>query len=279
MAKATKVVYLNGTPYVEGQGLVYQSCAGSTCHANGAVGAGRNGAPHGLNFDVQPLTKSATDADLAVLKHGINEVRDEAEDLWSAIDSNFMPPPKVGERPDLNWFSDAAGTMPAMLTALDLSDARDKVRNWLACAAPIVAATTDSPQASKVSSLGSVMNSGAVSVTVDFTSIYDNLLKTCVSCHSGAATPYKNQVFDATTKEMAYMTLVNKDAFSGSGAMCSGKKLVTPNNCMTSVLYQKLTLKKGDAGLCGDPMPLGQPTVATELAKAVCDWITAGAKQ
>jgi len=78
MAAATKVAYLNGTPYYEGQALLNTSCAGGSCHASGAVGAGRNGAPHGLNFDVAPLTKASSAADVGVLKAGLMEVRDEA---------------------------------------------------------------------------------------------------------------------------------------------------------------------------------------------------------
>jgi hypothetical protein len=279
MKAATKVVFLGGTPYVEGQALVYQSCAGSTCHASAAVGAGRTGAPHGLNFDVQPLTKSSSAKDLEILRSGINKVRGEADELWSVIDSGEMPPGKAGDRPDLPWFADAAGTMDAMLTGLDLAEARDKVRNWLACQAPIVAATTDSPYASQAKSmqLGSVMSAGVTTIKgTTFQSIYDNVLITCVACH-GATSPYKNQALNFSTKDAAYMSLVGKSAFAGTDAQCSGRTLVTKGDCMTSLLYQKLTLAKGSAELCGEPMPLTGPKISDEAQKAVCDWITAGA--
>lgn len=276
-AAKTKV-YLNGTPYVEGQALVYQSCAGTTCHASSAVGEGRTGAPHGLNFDVQPLTKTATAKDLSVLRAGINEVRAEADELWDVIDSGKMPPGKAGDRPDLPWFSDAAGTQEAMLTGLDLAEARDKVRNWLACQAPIIGATSDSPlaQAVKSAQLGAVQDPGTSSVNSTFQSIYDNLLVTCAGCHS-AMSPYKNQALNVSSKDAAYMSLVKKPAFAGTDAKCSGRTLVTPGNCMTSLLYQKLSLKKGDAQLCGDPMPLDGAMTSAATQKAVCDWITAGA--
>jgi hypothetical protein len=276
---ATTVVFLDGTPYVEGQALMYQSCAGSTCHASGAVGGGRVGAPHGLNFDVQPLTKSATDADLSVLRSGINEVRNEADELWAVIDSGKMPPGKAGDRPDLAWYSDAAGTTPAMLTGLDLAEARDNIRNWLACQAPIVAATTDSPLAQKAKGmlLGAVMDPGMSTIGGTFQSVYDNLLTTCTVCH-GATPAYKYLGLDFSTKDAAFASLVGKDAFAGADAKCGGRgKLVAPGNCQMSLLYQKLSLKKGAAELCGDPMPLNGATVSAASQKAVCDWIMAGA--
>jgi hypothetical protein len=275
---AKEVVYLNGAPFVVGQALVYQSCAGSTCHASSAVGKGRTGAPHGLNFDVQPLTKSSTAKDLDVLRSGINEVRNEADELWSVIDSGEMPPGKAGDRPDLAWYSDAAGTTQAMLTGLDLADARDKVRNWLACQAPIVAATSDSTLATGAMrmQLGSVVMQGKPTIGPNFQSIYDNLLTTCTTCHS-ATGAYKNLGLDFTTKDSAYMTLVNKNAFAGSGGMCMGRTLVKPMDCQSSLLYQKLAFATGSSQLCGMSMPYGAAMVSSDVQKAVCDWIAAGA--
>ena len=278
MPAAMKVIYLNGVPFVEGQALVHQSCSGSTCHASSAVGEGRTGAPHGLNFDVAPLTKAATAKDLRVLRSGINEIRNEADELWAAIDSGSMPPGKVGDRPDLKWFTDAAGTMDAMLTGVDLAEARDKVRNWLACQAPIVAATTDSPLAANAKSmqLGAVMPAGEAPINADFESIYANLLTTCTSCHS-ATGAYKQLVIDFSSKDAAYKTLVSKSAVTGSEGKCSGRTLVKPNDCKGSLLYQKLAYATDSPETCGASMPLNLPMVGEEAQKAVCDWIDAGA--
>jgi hypothetical protein len=278
MPAAMKVVYLNGTPFVEGQALVHQSCSGGSCHSSSAVGEGRTGAPHGLNFDVAPVTKSSASKDLRVLRTGINEIRNEADELWAVIDDGSMPPGKAGDRPDLAWRTDAAGTMDAMLTGLDLAEARDKVRNWLACQAPIVAATSDSPlaQSAKSMQLGAVMDPGEAGIGSDFESIYDKLLTTCTSCHKAGAA-YESLVLDFSTKDTAYKTLVGKRAVSGSGGMCSGRTLVKPNDCEGSLLYQKLAFKTGSPEICGMSMPYGAPMVSPDVAKAVCDWIDAGA--
>ena len=275
---AQKMVYLNGIPYVEGQALIHQSCAGSFCHAAGATGAARSGAPHGLDFDVAPMTKDSTATSLTVLQRGVNRVRDEAEELWSIIETGEMPPGEAGDRPDLAWTWDAAGTMPAMLTAVDLDEARQKVRNWLACAAPVVAATTDSPQAAQVRALnlGAVEMPGTVNVGATFDSIYTSLLVGCESCHR-AASPFPNQALNFSTADAAFMTLVGKDAFSGAAAECAGSKLVIAGNCVDSLLYQKLLPEGMQKNACGAPMPLTGMPATDAQRKAVCDWINAGA--
>jgi hypothetical protein len=274
MTAATKVAYLNGTPYYEGQAIMNASCAGGSCHANGATGIGRNGAPHGLNFDVQPLTKSSTKADVDVLKSGITEIRDETSELWTLIDEGEMPPGKAGERPAPALYSDQAGTMK--VPSPDLATSKDKVRNWLACQAPIVAGTTDTAVMSDAMALGSLVAPGTAAIASNFASIYDNLLTTCTSCH-GANGAYKQLVINFDSKDTAYATLLNKTAVMGSGGMCGGRTLVKPMDCKNSLLYQKLAYATGAPELCGMSMPYGAAMVSADVAKAVCDWIDAGA--
>jgi hypothetical protein len=274
MTAATKVAYLSGTPYYEGQALLNTSCAGGSCHANGATGDGRNGAPHGLNFDVAPVTKASTAADLGVLKTGITEVREEASELWGLIDEGEMPPGKAGERPAPAFYSDAAGT--TKVAGLDLASAKDKVRNWLACQAPIVAATTDSAVMNDAMALGKVEAPGTAAVGATFASIYETLTPQCASCHSTNGA-YKQLVVDFSTQDAAYATLVSKTAVTGNGGMCMGRTLVKPNDCANSLLWQKLKYATGSPELCGASMPFGATMVSADVAQAVCDWINAGA--
>jgi len=279
MAAATKVAYLNGVPLYEGQAILNSSCAGGSCHANGATGAGRNGAPHGLNFDVQPVTQSSTAADVATLQDGVTKVRDEAGELWGVIDNGSMPPGEVGEQRLSNpptYYSDAAGTMVA--SGLDLKASKDKVRNWLACQAPVVSATNDAPLKAQVMALGPTVDAGKASIAPNFASIYDNLLKTCVSCHS-ATGAYKQLVIDFSTKELAYSTLLGKMSVAASGATCPGRTLVKAGDCEGSFLYQKLKYATGSPQSCGASMPFGAAMVSADVSQAVCDWIKAGAMQ
>jgi hypothetical protein len=275
ITQAQTIIYLDGVPYVEGQALIYQSCAGSQCHASAASGTARTGAPHGLNFDVQPITKTSSTDAVPVLQAGITEVRDEAEELWRVIDNGSMPPGKAGDRNDLPW-TDVTGTVNVMLTGLDLAEARDKARNWLACAAPIVAATSDAPQQDAVKGLGAIENPGTPpAVTSTWTSVYTNVLAACSSCHV-AGSPYKNQALDLSSKDVAYDQLVNQASFAGSGNACMGRTLVVPKDCQNSLLYQKLA-PKGTPPVCGALMPLVGDPPSDAQRKALCDWINAGA--
>jgi hypothetical protein len=273
---AERVVYLSdGTPYFEGQAIVHQSCAGSFCHANGAVGAARSGVPHGLNFDVQPVGMQSTPENLTALRNGIATIREEKDELYALVESGEMPPGDAGERPGLTWRTDKEGTIDALLPGVTSEAGKDKVRNWLACGAPLVSGTTDSPQAGSAALIGLVRDSGKVTTTGTFDSVYDGIFAGCVSCH-GPGTPFATtQALDLSTKDLAFAGLVNKDAFA-TGA-CAGRKLVVPGSCETSLLYQKL-LPAGQAqNLCGAPMPLGGTPIGAAQLAAVCDWIKAGA--
>ena len=60
-----------------------------------------------------------------------------------------------------------------------------------------------------------------------------------------------------------------------AAGLCSGKgQLITPGNCETSLLYQKLTATPP----CGTQMPLGQPPLSPAALMSLCQWIMAGAK-
>ena len=70
---------------------------------------------------------------------------------------------------------------------------------------------------------------------------------------------------------------MNKSAVMGSGGVCGGRTLVKPMDCKGSLLYQKLAYATGSPELCGMSMPYGTAMVGADIAKAVCDWIDAGA--
>jgi hypothetical protein len=274
---AEQVVYLNGTPYFEGQALVEQSCAGSQCHAAAATGGSRSGVPHGLNFDVQVLTAESDPSRLGVLREGISRIRDEAADVWKFIDNGEMPPGAVGARLGLPWKRDAAGMVDAALAGVDTAAGRNIVRNWLACGSPLVSATTDSPLAQQAAVFGAVMeggSGGAVMPTWD--SIYTNVLSQCVGCHKPGS---EFAALDLSTKEGAYTALIDK-AGAASGN-CAARKLVIPGNCQDSVLYTKLQPKEAVAmgKVCGGQMPKGGMPIPAAQLQAVCDWINAGALQ
>jgi len=270
MASATALVYSdNGTPYYAGQGLVQLGCSNGVCHSSTATGDSRKGAPHGLDFDVQPLFPGATADSISALQHGVAKVRDEASDIYGQILSGAMPPGEAGQRPAPTWRY-ADGTVAADLPALSSEVGKATVRAWLACGAPVVSGVTGAPADAMAISGGTVvppLSTGPV--TANYASIYDSVLKSCGgACHaSGGQSP------DLSTQAIAYSSLVGKDASAG---VCVGKgKLVDPGNCKGSLLYLKLLPNP----VCGAQMPLIPPLISQPSVDALCSWIDAGAKQ
>jgi hypothetical protein len=271
MDAATQVIYAsNGTPYYAGQGLVQAGCAEGVCHSVYAENATRRGAPHGLNFDVAPLTSGSSAADISALRDGISHVRDNASELWGEISAETMPPGEAGKRGDQTWKAANGDAVP--LTNIDTDLAKATIRNWLACGAPLVAGVTGA--ASAASSLGRVVDP-LENMSTDaptFATVYDTVFSTCKTCHNGTVVKLG---LDLTTATTAYATLVDKAAFTGGGEGKCGsatQKLVTPGKCQESLVYLKLRPNPP----CGDQMPIG-PALPAASVQLLCDWIDAGA--
>ena len=267
---ANQVVFSpEGTPFMQGQALIHQSCAGAFCHASGAIGDLRKGAPHGLDFDVNPLTLTSQPLQLTSLQNGIAKVREEAAEMWGEIEAGTMPPGAAGTRGLFNWTN--AQKMPVVLD-INTPQGKDIARNWLACQAPIVAGVTG---AQVPPNLGAVVPAAMVSATTaTFKSVYDTLLGTsCKGCHV-AGGPYAKQTpLDFTSEQTAFATLVSQPA--STTGMCPGRgQLVMPGSCQNSLLFQKLQPAPG----CGATMPLGGDPVMAATMTALCAWIDGGAK-
>jgi hypothetical protein len=121
----------------------------------------------------------------------------------------------------------------------------------------------------------SALGGSGAATEPSFQSVYNNvLLMMCPSCHMAGG------VFgspDLSTPELAYSSLVNKDAMAAMPGVCGGKgKLVTPGNCDTSLLYNKISQA---TPTCGRRMPLASSTVPQSGIDELCAWIKAGAKQ
>jgi hypothetical protein len=272
---ATSVVYASdGTPYYPGQALVQTACAEGVCHSSYAENASRKGAPHGLNFDVAPLTAQSTEANISALRDGIAHVRDHAGDIWGEVAAGTMPPGEAGKRPEQTW-KVAGGTVPAdPLTGVTTDRGKATIRNWLACGAPIVAGATGAPDIANT--FGPLVDPLKITTTgaPTFDMVYDTVFRSCgTSCHM----PGGYMVgLDLSSKATTLSSLIDKAPFAGGGqAMCGSvtKKLIVPGNCKESLVYLKL----GATPPCGTQMP---PTgaLAPASVQLLCDWIDAGAK-
>lgn len=225
----------------DGQAIISSSCASGRCHSADAEGEERVGAPGGLNFD----TFTASVAEMGKVTAGGATVVDWAEEMWAEIDSGSMPP----EPP-------AGG---GELSAAD----KEKVRNWLACGAPIIPADPSAPSAT-------------------WDSIWPALATNCISCHSTAAGAPNGIgmgfVFGDSPTDIcaSYANIVAQDAVT---PMCSpaGSKLVVAGNPSASMLLKKIS----DASdKCGGPMPpTGDPLIVSnpQLVALIEQWIMNGA--
>lgn len=275
MNAATQVVYAgNGTPYYAGQALVQASCAEGVCHSVYAENANRKGAPHGLNFDVAPLTASSSPANASALRDGISHVRDHAASLWGEITAGTMPPGEAGDRGEQQWRAlDRAGNVQVTpLTGITSDVSKSTVRNWLACGAPLVAGVTGA--IADATSLGDLVapleNSSMGGPT--FENVYNTVLSSCKTCHNPSTIMVGIDFSSPTT---AFSTLIEQSAFAGGDPGKCGsapQKLVTPGDCEQSLIYMKLRANPP----CGDQMPLGQPLPDADI-QLLCDWIDAGA--
>jgi hypothetical protein len=273
MNAATQVVYAgNGTPYYAGQALVQASCAEGVCHSAYAENANRKGAPHGLNFDVAPLSSASSAANVSALRDGISHVRDQAGSLWGEISAGTMPPGEAGNRGDQQWKAlDKDGTPQLTpLTNITSDVSKSTVRNWLACGAPLVAGVSAMPEAMALGDIVAPLENMSTDGPT-FQAVYDTVLSSCKTCHPGAI----KVDIDFTNLTTAFNTLVDKAPFAGGEPGKCGavpQKLVTPGNCQESLLYLKLRANPP----CGDQMPLGPPLPEASV-QLLCDWIDAGA--
>lgn len=137
-------------------------------------------------------------------------------------------------------------------------------------------AATTPPSAAAAGSSGTATSAAPMG---SFRAAYEMALRDmCMGCHTPDALIGSPNL---ATLDKAYDSLVDKDATTMAPGQCMGMgKLVTPGNCETSLLYNKIA---EDTPKCGRHMPLGSDTMPTRLPpaalEAVCAWIKAGAKK
>jgi hypothetical protein len=156
----TTVSNAGGEFMFTGQAILNNSCA--PCHGSKVTGAGRRGAPAGLDFDLFPLpavsTEKAADGsivgvlldseDWKALRTRQRKVYDERELIWEQVEKGLMPPESTSTFKNLSTYFRSMFTSSDMKcsrgTALtDLGAHREEFRTWLACDVPIVEAASN----------------------------------------------------------------------------------------------------------------------------------------
>lgn len=318
----------DGLPMYEGQALVQSTCGdGTFCHSPAAMGADRIGVPAGLDFDVA-LACTPVDSTCANLEscEGTNAQSAYCErllrlesnrgrtvswggDMISEIRNEAMPPGEAGRvvRDDTPWFRPGGSQLPS----IESSEAVEIVRNWLACAAPVVARTELPPQPQLQLTPCPTIDGETCLYTgpqgdlpdPTWSSIYASVIfGQCLDCHAPA-----NQNVDqnpdnlnpngripggASPDGLAALNLSGVDLTDTSNwasdshpavfdvpasaaGECEGQgTVVVPNDSADSLMVQKMRAIQ----TCGTPMPvaLGQ-TIPDAIIEIVEEWIDAGA--
>lgn len=312
------MVQVSGVAMYTGQAVMLRSCA-TGCHSSNTSGAGRQGAPAGLNFDLIPVEPGAliTGATgitgvsaedpiaLAGLRARQRKVFDEREGIWEQIDKGLMPPGKLGEKfKDLMavvgfTFDPVAKGCPEGEKLTTLDNAKEELRNWLACGVPVVETSSaelpykalDADAGAAESAAGTHAYAGQVGyqypaceagdagMVGGFDEVYKIITKldyACLGCH---APPAVLGNFDlGTTIDTAYTKLLGADGTGGMTTCAAKPKYIVPNNTASSYLLTMVDAKA--TGRCtGNVMPLGGTGWTTAELKTLTDWINAGAKR
>jgi hypothetical protein len=239
-------VVVNDTVLYGGQAIMNKACAVG-CHLSTALGADRQGAPAGLDFDLFPIddAKAAgtiksgdgpivklTDNQLANLRYRQQLIVNLRDDIWQQVVEGRMPPGGLLGAVMSSIFSSSerrpcrAGTSYA---ELDAAETQEVLRNWLACGAPFVEANTKKLEQTSVGGtagnqyLACVQESDA-EVTLE--SLFKSTFSECGGCHN-ASIAGPPSFLDVKTLAKSLRT---KSA-------CAGKPFVTPGNPKKSTCW------------------------------------------
>jgi hypothetical protein len=299
-----------GVAYV-GQAILTSSCA-SGCHSSLAKGEARQGAPASLDFDLAPITNPTPGpaltgstgaivgvqvdaAQLAGLRSRQRKVFDERDDIWEQVEKGLMPPGGGLALNVVRTVFGADGACTGMGNLANDTQAKQDLRNWLACGAPVVEASSALlpyvPPANQVEQLasGAAAYSGSVGYQYPeckmdvgpggptFQQVYNTVLSSATygctssaSCHgTGAA------IFDIGTIDKAYTLLLGPNGQGGAQSCGTNPApYVKPGDPVGSYLVAKLN---GGGAFCLSPMPLGGTPVSPADLDLLRQWITAGA--
>ncbi len=320
----------DGVPMYEGQALIQASCgSGSFCHAPAATGSNRFGVPSGLNFDlalacIDDGSPDSSCADLEPCDGGddqsgycsrLSRLSGDRGSMnaWAAesiqeIRRGSMPPGEAGEQvQDPRPFLRADGSP---LPELSTDEGQEIVRNWLACAAPVVARTEVAPTPQlELQPCDSIDTERCVFLGPQgslpdptWSSIYASLIfDQCLLCHAPANgnvdqnpnNPSGTIPGGASPQGLAALDLSGSDlsdtsnwAFESHAAVfdvpasaagdCEGQGiLVIPNDAPGSLMIQKMRAVQ----TCGQEMPIagGEQTISNAVIDIVEQWIALGA--
>ncbi len=323
----------DGLPMYEGQALVQSSCGnGQFCHSSAAEGSDRIGVPAGLDFDLALACNEAVDPmcvnlgscdggaestyceQLERLDSNRSRTNSWAGEMVAEVRDGSMPPGERGRsvRDDTPWFRPDGSQLPSLGSdnPEDIDRAKEIIRNWLACSAPVVARTELAPNPQlELTPCATVdgetcVYTGPQGALPDptWSSIYASLIfNSCLLCHGPANSNVDQNPNNpsgmipggASPEGLAALNLSGVNlmdtsnwAFDSHAAVfnmpasadgeCEGQgTVVVPNDSAGSLMIQKMRAIQ----TCGDEMPIGigSQSLPDAIINVVAEWIDLGA--
>ena len=289
---ARYVVDGEGRIVYAGQALLHDTCASGRCHSEAATGSGREGVPHGLDYDLPVGTVDdlgrPDEAFLERLQAGVNSVGGDRAAIWAQVERGYMPPYDTdvdGLASGGHRFVDfdlGRCSIGDRLPSVRTPEGRAILREWLACGAPVVEASDPALARFEDGEAGQrspVCEEDTTPGGDLFMRVYDDVLATkCAgACHAPGGT---NESLDFSTPMRAFegLTTQTSTVTEGCDASIAGA-LVDTTNVDASYLLHKMSdasIPRADRPICGKVMPVGDPPLVRGAA-LVRAWIEAGA--
>jgi hypothetical protein len=253
---AHAIVYrLDGRPAYVGQALLVQTCGAEAgaCHSSDATGAARYGTPFGLDFDVVPLRDDGVE-ELARLANAQATAHRHRNRIWASVLDGTMPPGPEGARHVASaYYVDITEDAEVPMPGLETAEAREALRNWLACGAPIIERFApprmprhcerdeDCPVSAvcdrsveECAGVGDMVAALDVRYEADFPSIYDRILRpSCADVEAGCHGEAPRAELDLSSMDAALTALTSATAPTdpATGALCSPTSPAAATRC------------------------------------------------
>lgn len=276
-----------GSPAFAGQALFVRHCGGGAfCHSEDIPIESRFGAPIGLDFDVRIASTSGAGNIAQVdrlARHQLTTIRERSL-VWEQVHRGLMPPPGttaaggVAEPSELYERVGADGItfepLPDLEDEATRDEAREIVRNWLACGAPVVERSQPREDNFPTDVGREIAACERDCVDVTWPALYAEVIEpgcATASCHD-ADDPAAS--LDLSGGAMAAHGRMLDAPAMGTACEDVGIPMLTAGDSGASLFHAKLD---PDAPACGGRMPDSGNPLSEQRRCAIEAWIDCGA--
>lgn len=276
-----------GNPAFAGQAIFIRQCGdGSFCHAEGVPAGDRWQAPMGLEFDVRIASTTGAgniEGIDRLARHQLNVIR-ERDLVWEQVYRGLMPPPgttqPMGVAEPTSRYERVGDDGVTFSPLPDLEDeatrdeAREIVRNWLACGAPVVERSVPREDNFPSTVGREVPACERDCVDLTWSALYAEVIApgcATASCHDADAPAAE---LDLSGDAVAAHARMLDAPAAGTACVDSGIPMLTAGDSGNSLFSAKLD---PDLPPCGGRMPDSGNPLSEQRRCAIEAWIDCGA--